>query len=63
MNRSSQSQALAVLFAFLAAGFAGVAWTAGNAAAGNARLWAIVVAAAALAAWMGSLALHMLRRH
>ncbi len=53
----SQRPALGTLFVLLALGFAGVAW-----AAANAGVWVIVVAAGALAAWLGSLALQTLRR-
>jgi hypothetical protein len=48
---------LGVLFLFLAACFAGLAL-----AAGNAHQWVVAGAALALAAWLGSLALGVLRR-
>jgi hypothetical protein len=48
---------LAALFSVLTLAFAGIA-----VGAGGAGRWVIAVAAAALAAWMGSLALTVLRR-
>jgi formate hydrogenlyase subunit 3/multisubunit Na+/H+ antiporter MnhD subunit len=56
--RPSQRPALGTLFLLIALAFAGIAWT-----AGIAHKWPIAVAAAALAAWMGTLAWQMLRRH
>lgn len=58
MARTSQRPALGALFLLITVAFAGIAWT-----AGNAGVWVITAAAAALAAWMGSLAWQMLRRH
>jgi hypothetical protein len=49
---------LGVLFLFLAACFAGVAY-----AAGGAHKWVIAVAAAAIAAWFANSAFRLLRRH
>jgi hypothetical protein len=48
---------MAALFCVLTAAFAGIA-----VASGTAGRWVIAVAAAALAAWMGSFALGALRR-
>ena len=63
MPAPSQRRALGALFLVLALGFAGVAWAAGVAAAGgNDRVWVVTAASAALAFWMASLALAMLRR-
>jgi Flp pilus assembly protein TadB len=56
--RPSQRPALGALFLLIAVAFAGIAWT-----AGNAGVWVVAAAAAALAAWMASLAWQMLRRH
>jgi Flp pilus assembly protein TadB len=55
--RPSQRRPLGTLFAVLALGFAGVAW-----AAGNAGVWVVAVAAAALAVWMATLTAQMWRR-
>jgi hypothetical protein len=56
-DRRVGSPALAALFAVLTLAFAGIA--VGSGLAGR---WPIAVAAAALAAWMGSLAVSALRR-
>ena len=45
----------------LALGFAGVAFASGYGAGGEARRWIVVVAAAVLALWLGSLAVRALR--
>ena len=58
MRPPSQRRALGALFLVLFLGFAGIAY-----AAGIARQWVIVAAAGALALWMGSLSLQMLRRN
>ena len=58
MPAPSQRSALGALFFLICVAFAGVAY-----AAGVAHQWVIVAAALALALWMGSLALQMLRRH
>ena len=57
----SQRRVLGALFTVLALGFAGVAYAAARGAAGAASRWIIVVAAAALALWLGSMALRALR--
>ena len=51
----SQRRALGVLFLFLAAAFAGVAYAAARAATDEAALWVVAAAAAALALWLASL--------
>ena len=56
----TQRAALGVLFIFLSAGFAGIAWSAVRADAG-ARSWVVGTAAAALALWLASLAVRALR--
>lgn len=56
MARPGQSRAQGALFAFLTVFFAGI-----TAAAFDARVWVIAVAAAALTLWMGSLAFRTLR--
>ena len=53
----SQRRSLGTLFLVLALGFAGVAW-----AAANAGVWAVTVAAAVLASWLGTLTVQMWRR-
>jgi formate hydrogenlyase subunit 3/multisubunit Na+/H+ antiporter MnhD subunit len=53
---SSQRRALGALFLVLAISFAGIAY-----AAGTAREWVIVGAAAAIGLWLGGLALRALR--
>jgi hypothetical protein len=55
--RAVGSLGLAALFSVLTCAFAGIA-----VAAGVAERWVIAVAAAALAAWMGSLAATVLRK-
>ena len=52
---------LGVLFLFLAAAFAGVAYAAARAAANRAGLWVVVAGAAALALWLGTMAFRALR--
>jgi hypothetical protein len=54
--RPGQRRAQGALFAFLTVFFAGI-----TAAAFDARVWVIVVAGAALAVWMGGLAVRTLR--
>ena len=56
MARAGQRRAQGALFFLLTIFFAGIA-----AAAFHARVWVIVVAAAALTLWMGGLALRTLR--
>ena len=56
-----QRPALGALFALLAVGFAGVAFTAANGAGGTAGRWIIAFAAGALALWLASLAVRALR--
>jgi hypothetical protein len=53
---SAQRRALGALFLVLAAGFGGLAF-----AAGTAKEWIIVGAAAAIALWLGGLAVRALR--
>jgi hypothetical protein len=57
----SQRPALGALFALLAIAFAGVAFTAGNGAGGQAGRWIIAFAAAALAVWLASMAFRAFR--
>ncbi len=54
-------RALGALFALLAIGFAGIAFAAAYGARGELAGWAIVFAAAALAAWLASMAFRALR--
>jgi hypothetical protein len=61
MPRSQQRTALGVLFFFLAAAFAGVAYAAGRAAQGRPGLWIVVAGAAAIALWLGGLAVRAFR--
>ena len=56
MAAQSQRRALGLLFALLAAAFAGIAW-----AAGDAHQWAILAAAVAIALWFVGLAWRGLR--
>jgi hypothetical protein len=53
--------ALGALFALLAAGFAGMAYAAGRGAGDDAGRWIVAVAAAALAAWLATMAFRALR--
>jgi len=53
----SQRHALGLLFLVLALGFGGIAL-----AAGREGVWVISVAAAALAGWMATMSLKLLRR-
>jgi hypothetical protein len=57
MPAPQQRSALGVLFLFLAAALAGVAYAAARAAQDHAGLWIVVAAAAVLAVWLGSLGL------
>jgi hypothetical protein len=56
-----QRRALGALFALLAIGFAGIAFAAASGAGGELGRWAIVLAAAALACWLASMAFRALR--
>jgi hypothetical protein len=56
-----QRRALGALFSLLSIGLAGVAFAAGSGAGGQPGRWVIVLAAAALAVWLGSLAVRALR--
>ena len=56
-----QRPALGALFSLLAVGFAGVAFAAGYGAGGEPRRWVVVIAAAVLAVWLGSLAVRQFR--
>jgi hypothetical protein len=56
-----QRRALGALFLLLAIGLAGVAFAAGNGAGGQFGRWVIVLAAAALAVWLASMAVRALR--
>jgi hypothetical protein len=56
-----QRPALGALFALLAIGFAGVAFAALRGAGHDAARWVVAVAAAALAAWLATMALRALR--
>ena len=57
----SQRRALGALFSLLAIGFLGVAFAAAYGAGTEIRRWVIVLAAVALAAWLGTLAFRALR--
>ena len=57
MRAPSQGRALVVLFSILAVSFAGVAY-----AAFRAEVWVVAVAALAVGAWLGSMALRALLR-
>jgi Na+-transporting NADH:ubiquinone oxidoreductase subunit NqrE len=61
MAAPSQRLALGVLFALIAIFFVGIAATAFEAARDEAWIWVIVLAAGALALWMGSMAFRALR--
>jgi hypothetical protein len=52
---------LGVLFLFLAAALAGVAYAAGRAAQNRPGLWIVVAGAAVLALWLGTAAFRMFR--
>jgi hypothetical protein len=52
------SRPLGILFLFLAACFAGIAY-----ASAGARQWVIFAAAVAIAAWFGNTAFRSFRRH
>jgi hypothetical protein len=56
-----QKPALGALFALLAVGFAGIAFTALYGAGGDVARWIIALAAAALAVWLASMAFRALR--
>jgi hypothetical protein len=56
-----QRHALGGLFAFLSLAFAGVAIASAVGAGGSARRWVVAAAAAAIAAWFGSLARQLLQ--
>jgi len=56
-----QKPALGALFALLAVGFAGIAFTALYGAGGEAARWIIALASAALAVWLASMAFRALR--
>jgi hypothetical protein len=59
--RMNQRRALGALFLVLAIGFAGVAFAAAYGAGRELAGWAIVLASAALAVWLGSMAFRALR--
>jgi hypothetical protein len=59
--RMSQRRVLGALFTVLALGLAGIAVAAADGAGGAFGRWIIVVAAAALAIWLGSMAFRALR--
>ena len=61
LSRVSRRPALGALFSLLALGFAGVAFAAGYGAGGEVRRWVVVLAAAALALWLSTLAFRALR--
>jgi hypothetical protein len=56
-----QRRALGALFAFLALGFAGIAFAAGYGARDAGAGWVIAVAAFALAVWFASMAVKAFR--
>jgi hypothetical protein len=56
-----QRRAMGALFSFLAIGFVGVAFAAAYGAGTEIRRWVIVVAAVALAVWLGTMAFRALR--
>jgi hypothetical protein len=56
-----QRRALGTLFALLALALAGVAFEAARGAGGAAGRWIVAVAAAAIAVWLGTLAIRALR--
>ena len=60
-SRATRRPALGALFSFLALSFAGVAFVAGYGAGGEVRRWVVVLAAAALAVWLGTMAFRALR--
>jgi hypothetical protein len=53
--------ALGALFSLLALAFAGMAFAAAYGAGSEARRWVVVLAAAVLAVWLGTMALRALR--
>jgi hypothetical protein len=61
MPGGSQRRALGALFLLLAVGFAGIAAASARGAGGEVRRWVVALAAAALAVWLGGLALRALR--
>ncbi len=56
-----QRPALGALFTLLAVGFAGVAYAAAHGAGHQVGRWVVVAAAAALAAWLATLAFRAFR--
>ena len=60
MRAPSQRRALGALFALIAVFFVGIAAAAYEAARDESLLWVIVLAASALALWMGSMAVRAL---
>ena len=58
---SSNRRALGALFALLAFALAGVAFEAARGAGGAAGRWIVAFAAAALAVWLGTLAVRALK--
>jgi hypothetical protein len=56
-----QRRAMGALFSFLAIGLVGVAFAAAYGAGTEIRRWVIVVAAVALAVWLGTMAFRALR--
>jgi hypothetical protein len=56
-----QRPALGALFFLLACGFTGVAYAAGRGAGGDVGRWVVVLAAAALAIWLATMAFRALR--
>jgi len=56
-----QRRALGALFSMLSISFAGVAFAAGYGAGGELGRWVIVLAAAALAVWLATMAVRALR--
>jgi hypothetical protein len=61
MRAPSQRRALGALFALIAIFFVGIAVTAFEAAQDEPLIFVIVIAAGALALWMGSMAVRALR--
>ena len=63
MRPPSQQRALGALFLSLTFAFTGVAIASAWGASGTIGRWIVAFAAAAIAAWFGSLAWRMLRPH
>ena len=61
LSRVKQRRAMGALFSLLAIGFVGVAFAAGYGAGAELRRWIIVLAAAALAVWLATMAFRALR--